>query len=164
MVYWKGGRTKTYEGYIMFYCPGHPSARQNYVLEHRLIMEGHLQRYLTKREIVHHKNGIVDDNRIENLEVMSPSQHSSHHHAKPCIKVCQWCKKDFRYGKKKQKFCSPICQANAIRTSVERTCNHCGKKFFTQPHRLLCNRGNFCSRNCGYHSILHKKNDVSLIL
>ncbi len=76
---WKGGRTKHHTGYIMIYCPDHPNAiNGKYVREHRLVMEKHLGRYLTRKEVVHHINGSITDNRIENLELFS----SAGHHAK----------------------------------------------------------------------------------
>ena len=66
--HWRGGRKKTRQGYIDIYMPGHPVGR-SYVLEHRLVMEDHLGRYLKAGEKVHHRNGVRDDNRPENLEL-----------------------------------------------------------------------------------------------
>lgn len=67
--------------YWYIYSPCHPNkTKDKYVLEHRLIMEKKLKRFLDPSEIVHHINGISTDNRIKNLIVcQSNSTHNSIH-------------------------------------------------------------------------------------
>lgn len=78
---YNGGRTIDRDGYIMIYIPTHPFSTQvGYVREHRLVMEAHLGRYLTIDELVHHINGDKKDNRLENLQLMTVSEHISLHH------------------------------------------------------------------------------------
>lgn len=86
---WKGGRIKIC-GYIYVYCPEHPFAVGKYILEHRLVMEKHIGRYLTKQEIVHHRNGIKSDNRIENLELVI-----GNHPPADSLIICPKCRHKF---------------------------------------------------------------------
>jgi len=68
-------------GYIYLLLPDHPmSNSDNYYAEHRLIMEKKIGRYLTKHEVVHHLNGIKNDNRIENLELLSSVREHAREH------------------------------------------------------------------------------------
>jgi hypothetical protein len=46
---------------------------------HRHLMEQHLGRKLGSDEVVHHINGDILDNRVENLQLMTRSQHSRLH-------------------------------------------------------------------------------------
>ena len=77
---WKGGRIINSQGYVMIHSPKHPDCNASgYVREHRLVMEKHLGRRLKFYELPHHINGIKTDNRIENLVLITRSNHQSHH-------------------------------------------------------------------------------------
>lgn len=82
---WKGGRRLTTQGYILIHAPNHPNAKKNYYFEHRIIVEKHIKRILKKSEHVHHINGIRTDNRIENLQILSNSEHCFIH-----MKLTKW--------------------------------------------------------------------------
>lgn len=75
-------------GYVQIKRPYHPFAVNGFVLQHRLIMEDHISDklgfriYLAKEYVVHHINGIKNDNRLENLQVMSNLDHSRFHNGK----------------------------------------------------------------------------------
>lgn len=68
---WKGGVVNHASGYIWEYCPNHPFANNQYVLQHRLVMERYIKRFLYPYEVVHHINENRKDNRIENLQLLS---------------------------------------------------------------------------------------------
>lgn len=83
-------KRKTAQGYIKIHDRKHLSCdKGGFVLEHRILMEKHLNRKLFKHETVHHKNGIRDDNRLENLELWSESQPSGQR-IKDKIEWCQY--------------------------------------------------------------------------
>lgn len=77
---WKGGIYEQGNGYIQIYSPNHPHKNKDgYVLEHRLVMEKHLKRYLTSKEVVHHINENPSDNRILNLMLVDDITHRRLH-------------------------------------------------------------------------------------
>jgi len=68
------------DGYIYIYFPDHPkSSAEGYIMEHILVMEAIIGRHLLLDECVHHKNEKRSDNRKENLELMTKSEHMSYH-------------------------------------------------------------------------------------
>jgi hypothetical protein len=77
---WKGGRNVTKHGYIdawvsvddpLFCMIRSRTGSGGYVGEHRLVVARALGRPLRADENVHHVNGKKDDNRLENLQLMT---------------------------------------------------------------------------------------------
>lgn len=75
-----GHKKKRSDGYMAIYFPDHPlSNSDGYIMEHQLVMECLIGRHLEKNECVHHINFIRDDNRKENLQLMTVNEHMSFH-------------------------------------------------------------------------------------
>ena len=77
------GQVLDKDGYVRIFGvkdhPAHRNRKSKYVLEHQLVMEAHLGRYLRPEERVHHDNEVKNDNRLENLKLTTASSHAEHH-------------------------------------------------------------------------------------
>ncbi|MEK6881917.1 MAG: HNH endonuclease signature motif containing protein [Nanoarchaeota archaeon] len=113
-------RYKHSQGYIEILTPN-----RERMLEHRYIWEKHNGK-IPEGFDIHHKNHIKNDNRIENLELISKKEHgklsSMHLIKKPIIKNCDFCEKQFSgipWTMKKRHFCSQPCYWSAKSTNPE---------------------------------------------
>lgn len=108
--------------YLYAKVPNHPNCTERgYVLLHRIIVENSIDRLLTNKEVVHHKNGNKFDNRFENLEVMSHSEHAKLHHPylnKTIDLVCSECGIKF-----KRKYNNRPQLKNQLNNFCSRSCN-----------------------------------------
>ena len=111
--------------YLYAKVTGHPNATTKmYVLYHRIVMENKIGRLLEKHEVVHHINGNKHDNREENLELTTLSEHTREH-----VRL-------------------------KGRSYFEAICLNCGKNFHRRKaggcHRNYLEKGyTSCSRSCG---------------
>lgn len=121
-----GAKWKNSSGYIEIVCRNHPyKSKRNTVYEHRLIMEKHLGRHLTKEEVIHHINGIKDDNSIENLELTSNSLHIANHHKKEKKLNPFRYRVEDGYWDKIGRGCCKICGTTKIKHKCHGICLNC---------------------------------------
>lgn len=69
---------RTSHGYISIF----DKRRNKYIKRCRLVMEKHIGRYLASDEIIHHKNWIKNDDRLENLTMCTREEHLRFYHPK----------------------------------------------------------------------------------
>ena len=68
------GGTTVWRGYVF------EKTADGWIQQHRLVMQQYLGRQLLPNEVVHHRNEIKTDNRLENLELADNAEHTKHHH------------------------------------------------------------------------------------
>lgn len=88
---WNGGHTLSKEGYVYIHFSHIKDehrhivkpmlTRCSYVLEHRYVIAKAINRPLLKSEHVHHLNGIKNDNRLCNLQLVTPNEHPAENKA-----------------------------------------------------------------------------------
>ena len=155
---WKGGRSIRPDGYVEVRVNGRRK------LEHVHLMEQHLGRRMNRGEVVHHKNADRTDNRLENLEVMTVSEHMRLHHKNGVshrrrVKRCRICAETFTADRSNQTICPrPECRKERSRqycltyhnkhraALVSLQCRICGTTFRGRPRSNA--KGRTCSPRC----------------
>lgn len=124
-------------GYIKYYSPGYKSS----VFEHRLVAERAFGVELNPRIHVHHKNESKKDNRADNLELLSITEHASLHHRDKIETQCGTCGKAIyrsrsNFQRRKNHYCNDECRIFAQR-KAERPSPQ-------ELQRLIIEIDNFC--------------------
>lgn len=141
---WKGGRSNNGSGYMWLSI-----GNGKQVLEHRYLMEKFVGRKLNKDEFVHHKDGNKKNNNISNLQLMTPAEHTSHHHLgktnlnKRLFEIFETLPKASVLGK-------IISLLPEYRTYITILCPVCNKFHWTRKDYLKIKNDPTCSSRCGH--------------
>jgi hypothetical protein len=109
-------------GYMYSYEPTHSLANNSgKVYEHIYVMVEHIGRELKPDECIHHKDRNRSNNGIDNLQLMTKSEHMELHQREDngCVKLsttCPICGNVVNFTENVKKvFCSRICSSKARR-------------------------------------------------
>ncbi|MDR4491395.1 MAG: HNH endonuclease [Candidatus Nitrosocosmicus sp.] len=146
---WKGGRFINNNGYWMILKPDYYKAYYSgYVLEHVYIYETYYHCCMLPWAVIHHKNEIKTDNRIENLEGMTWWDHCSHHmkgnnHKSIDMskRSCSLCGGNFTYVNK-DKYEGWLYYEDKL------ICGRCYNTLIARPKRLLKEKEERRKRTC----------------
>src|SRR5678815_4764825 len=116
-------------------------------LAHRVVMELVIGRKLTRDEIVHHKNGNKLDNRPDNLEITTRSEHRTKHAKNVPCKLCNrpaakryLCEMHYQRVKKARTFnAHPVMRGHVERIALsEETVSYTHLRAHETPEHLVC--------------------------